>query len=1572
MHTNKRITFFSIAILSFFGIFFFAHAASAATIYANSATGNDTTGDGTSGTPYKTFHKAYTIANADDTINLTGTFTWTDADETGDAVTSGYTIGKNITIDGNSPTSTIIQAASADNTATARVFTFSSSVSTTFSNLTIRNGKVSSSSGGCVSITTSDVVTFDTVEMYNCRSGSSGYGGGISLYSATTTIINSALYNNVSGASGGGISNSSGKLYITNTTIFSNQVTGGGSGGAGVYSAGASAATYITNSTITRNTGNYGGGINAYSSSNVYLKNSIVANNTGIGNSQKNFYNSSATYTSNGYNVIGHYGSSLGPTATTGDWTDANNDDTYDLYTVGTTGTLQIDTEGGINDSSNGTRTVALLSGGIATNNATTSAHSIVAIPTVDQRGATRNGATDIGSFELAGGGLSIVAPTTQVTSIATTSIAYNQMSISWTNGNGSRRVLFMKEAGSGNASPVDGTKYSASTVFGSGDQIGSSGWYAIYDGISSSSLTITGLSPSTTYSIQGFEYNGVSDGQSVYMTATASGNPLVAPTYVPTTIYANSSTGNDSTGDGTSGAPYKTFHKAYTEAVSGDTLNLTGTFTWTDADETGDAGTSGYTIGKDLTITGQNARDTVIQADSTSNTASARVFTISSNVSTTIQSLTIRYGKVSSSGGCMLINSSATITIDKVEVNNCISTSYGGGLLSYASSFTLSNSAIYSNTSTYSGGGLSVGAGTSNVNNTTVYGNHVSNNPSGGGGVYATGSGTALYLTNVTVTGNYGNYGGGVSSYSSAVIYLKNSFIFDNSGSSGSSNFYRQASASYVSGGYNIIDYFSGTAGPTATTGDWTDANNDATFVLYSVATTGTVNLDTAAANNDNPNYTKTWGILDGSIAINNATTTDHGSFSVPSTDQRTAVRVAGADIGAFEYGGVLDDITSPTVVSFNPTNNATNVGVTSTFEINFDENIVTSTGNIVLYKVSDGSTVETIDITSDLVTASSTTALIIDPSTTLASETEYYFLIDATAIDDSSGNSFAGITATTTWRFTTADVDSPTVSLLSPADNATGVASSTNFIITFDEDIATSTGNISLYTTADDTLVEAIDIASAQVTASGTTALVINPTSDLADGTEYYIIIDATAIDDTAGNSFAGISVSTTWSFTSLDTVSPVISSPLPSGEQSAGVVSVTLSVSTDEIATCKYSATSGTSFASMTAFSSTGATSHTSSVSASDGTSYSYYVLCQDSTTNESSEATISFSVAAAVTPSVSSGGGASIPPAPPSIMTTSPIIPTNEDEYEVYKSGAFVINNNDAQTDQTSVILSFKDIENALQMALSESPDFAGISFIPFTNTNSFILSPVEGLKTVYAKLRSKEGGTITLKDTIRLTPVKEQPADDIENSIEPPINQKQNVQCTSSATPPLTAIRPAGSNNAADVRLLEEFLNTYENANLPINGIYEPADVVAVIRWQEKHAADILAPWGITQGTGHVYTTSLKKIKEIHEANCTPTKEEPIVTPPPTANIASAQCLNTSQSLSFGMNNSLVVTAQQLLKNLGYFPVDIDTTGYFGPITRTAVLEFQAAHNISQVGIVGPQTRAKLNELGCSF
>lgn len=47
------------------------------------------------------------------------------------------------------------------------------------------------------------------------------------------------------------------------------------------------------------------------------------------------------------------------------------------------------------------------------------------------------------------------------------------------------------------------------------------------------------------------------------------------------TTVYADYTHGNDTTGTGISSLPYQTFGKAYSVTVAGDTVDLSGYFPW-------------------------------------------------------------------------------------------------------------------------------------------------------------------------------------------------------------------------------------------------------------------------------------------------------------------------------------------------------------------------------------------------------------------------------------------------------------------------------------------------------------------------------------------------------------------------------------------------------------------------------------------------------------------------------------------------------------------------------------------------------------------------------------------------------------------------------------------------------------------------------------------------------------------------------------------------------------------------------------------------------------------------------
>lgn len=67
-------------------------------------------------------------------------------------------------------------------------------------------------------------------------------------------------------------------------------------------------------------------------------------------------------------------------------------------------------------------------------------------------------------------------------------------------------------------------------------------------------------------------------------------------------------------------------------------------------------------------------------------------------------------------------------------------------------------------------------------------------------------------------------------------------------------------------------------------------------------------------------------------------------------------------------------------------------------------------------------------------------------------------------------------------------------------------------------------------------------------------------------------------------------------------------------------------------------------------------------------------------------------------------------------------------------------------------------------------------------------------------------------------------------------------------------------------------------------------------------------------------------------------------------------------------LYFSLNNQEVYYLQEILKYEGVFPVNIESTGYFGALTQEAVKKFQSKYNLPVTGYVGEKTRNILNKL----
>lgn len=117
------------------------------------------------------------------------------------------------------------------------------------------------------------------------------------------------------------------------------------------------------------------------------------------------------------------------------------------------------------------------------------------------------------------------------------------------------------------------------------------------------------------------------------------------------------------------------------------------------------------------------------------------------------------------------------------------------------------------------------------------------------------------------------------------------------------------------------------------------------------------------------------------------------------------------------------LTDTIEPMVEGLAPYNGAMGVGQDLQLVIDFNEWIEPGTGNITLKK-SDGTTVETIDVNSDMVDIGYNTVEIM-LSQYLEKNTAYYVIVDQGAFVDFQDNEYPGILGESDWAFTTIGQD-------------------------------------------------------------------------------------------------------------------------------------------------------------------------------------------------------------------------------------------------------------------------------------------------------------------------------------------------------------------------------------------------------------------------------------------------------------------------------------------------------------------------------------------------------------------
>ena len=247
--------------------------------------------------------------------------------------------------------------------------------------------------------------------------------------------------------------------------------------------------------------------------------------------------------------------------------------------------------------------------------------------------------------------------------------------------------------------------------------------------------------------------------------------------------------------------------------------------------------------------------------------------------------------------------------------------------------------------------------------------------------------------------------------------------------------------------------------------------------------------------------------------------------------------------------------DNDAPVLVETRPTDGS--VGVYEKNELlvfSFNEPIQAGSGSITIKRVDNNAVALSVDVSNSanisLSTYLDTYRFTVIPTNVLDFGTEYYVEVDAGAIEDVLGNSFAGISigdiSFTMRAFV--DTDSPLASSFLPADDATNIAIDTELSIVFDEDVQKGTGDIFIKNASGGAIVHTIDVAT--VTINNNIASFPLP-SDLALSTGYFITMVSGVFEDTSGNPFAGFTNSTTWSFTTgsgVDNTPPTVTSLFP----------------------------------------------------------------------------------------------------------------------------------------------------------------------------------------------------------------------------------------------------------------------------------------------------------------------------------------------------------------------------------------------------------------------------------------
>lgn len=191
---------------------------------------------------------------------------------------------------------------------------------------------------------------------------------------------------------------------------------------------------------------------------------------------------------------------------------------------------------------------------------------------------------------------------------------------------------------------------------------------------------------------------------------------------------------------------------------------------------------TAAISISKSLTIKGKGNVITVpvtgVSDEGVNNTSPStfNIFNTSgSNVTITIENITLKGGDFNSGGGCIR-NTANKLVLNSVTISNGRNSIFAGGAGLYNSGVTyMNNCQLIRNSAGYGGGFLNTSGATMYIEKTTFSDNRSESSNGGGGGCENQGT---LYMNNCTFSNNKSTeIGGGINNYQGTLYLLNSTF---------------------------------------------------------------------------------------------------------------------------------------------------------------------------------------------------------------------------------------------------------------------------------------------------------------------------------------------------------------------------------------------------------------------------------------------------------------------------------------------------------------------------------------------------------------------------------------------------------------------------------------------------------------------------------------------------------------------------------------------------------------------------------------------------------------------------